>query len=65
MPHIAYNSTQASKALSLTKSQFLALVDEGVLPKPRKLGPYERWDAQELQATLRGERVSGYEDVKW
>lgn len=65
MNELAYDCTKASKALSLTKRQFLALVDEGILPKPKKLGPYERWDAQELLATMRGERITGFEDVKW
>jgi predicted DNA-binding transcriptional regulator AlpA len=55
----------AAKLLDMKISEFLALVSNGILPRPKKLGPLERWDAEELRAICRGERIDGYEDVKW
>ena len=62
---IALNASKASKALSLTKGQFLELVEEGTLPRPVKLGPYSLWDTEELQAIFRGDKVDGFEGIKW
>jgi hypothetical protein len=45
--------------------EFLSLVADGVLPGPRKVGPFQRWDTEELRAVMRGDLVDGFEDVKW
>lgn len=37
----------------------------GVLPRPRKVGPYERWDVEELRAVMRGDFADGFEDILW
>lgn len=62
---IAVGEKNAAKMLDLPVTRFRQLVSEGVLPRPRKIGPYERWDADELRAIIRGQMVDGYEDVKW
>jgi predicted DNA-binding transcriptional regulator AlpA len=51
--------------MDLPETQFLQLVSEGVLPRPRKIGPFERWDADELRAVLRGDKIDPLEDVQW
>ncbi|MBY6043290.1 hypothetical protein [Phaeobacter italicus] len=49
----------------MAPAQFRELVAQGVLPRPRKVGPLERWDAEELRSVMRGDFVDGYEDVQW
>ncbi len=55
----------AAALFEMTQGEFLALVDEGVLPKPQKIGPFERWGTDELKAIVRGEKADGYEEVEW
>lgn len=62
---IAVTEKNAAKLLDMPLSSFRELVAEGVMPRPRKIGPFERWDAEELRAILRGEKQDGYESVKW
>lgn len=62
---IAVAEKGAAQLLDLKITQFRNLVSEGILPRPRKVGPYERWDAEELQAVLRGDLADGFEDVQW
>ncbi|EBA18364.1 hypothetical protein RSK20926_11614 [Roseobacter sp. SK209-2-6] len=62
---IAVAETGAAKMMDMKPSEFRELVAQGVLPRPRKVGPYERWDAEELRAVMRGDFVDGFEDVRW
>jgi hypothetical protein len=62
---IAVGEKGAAQLLDLKPADFRSLVDRGILPRPRKVGPYERWDAEELRAVMRGEFVDGFQDVKW
>lgn len=62
---IAVCEKNAAKMLDMPVQSFRSLVADGVLPRPRKIGPHERWDADELRATLRGQLIDGYEDVQW
>ncbi|MBY6056794.1 hypothetical protein [Leisingera daeponensis] len=62
---IAVAEKGAAQLLDMKPAEFRALVDQGVLPRPRKVGTYERWDAEELRAVMRGDFVDGFEDVKW
>ncbi len=62
---IALGEKKAAATLDMRPSEFRALVNDGILPKPRKIGPLERWDAEELRALLRGGQTDGYEDVRW
>lgn len=62
---IAVKSRTAARLMDLPETQFLQLVSEGVLPRPRKIGPFERWDADELRAVLRGDKIDPLEDVQW
>ncbi|MFW8594938.1 hypothetical protein [Cribrihabitans neustonicus] len=62
---IAVAEKGAAQLLDMKPAEFRALVAQGVLPRPRKVGPYERWDAEELRAVMRGDFVDGFEDVKW
>jgi DNA-binding IclR family transcriptional regulator len=55
----------AAALFEMTQGEFLALVEEGVLPRPQKIGPYERWETDELKAIVRGEKADGYEEIEW
>jgi hypothetical protein len=46
-------------------AEFRGLVDDGVLPKPTKIGGYERWDVEKLQRIARGEAADGIGEVNW
>ena len=65
MPPIAVAEKGAANLLDLKPAEFRRLVEQGVLPRPRRVGPYERWDAEELRAVMRGDFVDGFENVKW
>ncbi|MDO6456295.1 hypothetical protein Q4494_04330 [Celeribacter halophilus] len=56
---------KAAALLDLKPSEFRGLVEEGVLPRPTKIGGYERWDVEQLQAIARGEAARGMEGVSW
>jgi predicted DNA-binding transcriptional regulator AlpA len=62
---IAVAEKNAAKMLDMRPNEFRNLVNEGILPRPRKVGPFERWDADELKAVMRGDGGDGFEDVKW
>ena len=62
---IAVAEKRAAKLLDMKPAEFRALVNQGILPRPRKIGPYERWDAEELRSIVRGDHVDGFEDVQW
>ena len=62
---IAVAEKGAAQLLDLKPAEFRTLVTQGVLPRPRKVGPYERWDAEELRAVMRGDFADGFEDVEW
>ncbi len=55
----------AAALFEMTQGEFLALVKEGVLPKPQKIGPYERWETDELKAVAKGTKTDGYEEIQW
>jgi predicted DNA-binding transcriptional regulator AlpA len=62
---IAVGEKSAAKMFDMDVRQFRDLVRKGVLPRPRQIGSFDRWDAEELRAVVRGQMVHGYEDVKW
>ena len=47
-PPRAMRADRAANYLSMSKSQFLKLVDEGRLPKPKRLGGIVFWDRAKL-----------------
>lgn len=44
----------AAQLLDMTPSEFLALVNAGALPRPTRVGNFERWSVADLDAILRG-----------
>jgi predicted DNA-binding transcriptional regulator AlpA len=62
---IAVGEKTAAKMLDLPIESFRSLVSDGTLPRPRSIGPHERWDAEELRAIIQGQMINGYEDVPW
>jgi len=52
----------AASLLCMKRAEFLNLVEQGALPSPCRLN---RWDVQELQSIMRGDKACGYEDTKW
>ncbi|MBV1865821.1 MAG: hypothetical protein KUG74_15500 [Rhodobacteraceae bacterium] len=53
------NDRNAAALLDMKPAEFRGLVDDGVLPKPTKIGGYERWDVEQLQTIARGEATEG------
>lgn len=54
----------AARLLDMKPDAFRELVDKGYLPPPRRIGNLERFDLAELQAVIRGDKISGGE-MKW
>jgi predicted DNA-binding transcriptional regulator AlpA len=55
----------AAQLLDMRPADFLALVDEGHLPRPREIGGLKRWDVEELRRIITGEAAEGMGDVRW
>lgn len=55
----------AAKLLDMKPAEFLKLVQEGHLPKPRNIAGLERWDVDELRQIGRGEIAVGMIGVQW
>jgi predicted DNA-binding transcriptional regulator AlpA len=58
-PHIdrawlprAMRAEQASEYLSMSRSTFLKLVNEGKMPKPIKIGAMSTWDRYDIDAAF-------------
>ena len=62
---IAYDQKRAAKAMCMSEKEFSELVDQGVLPKPKMLGRYPRWDAALLKRIVSGDLGDGRGDVQW
>ena len=56
---------KAAALLDLKPAEFRGLVDDGVLPKPTKIGGFERWDVEQLRTIVRGEAADGIGEVNW
>ena len=59
------NEKTSAMLLDMKPKEFLSLVDSGILLRPVRIGPFERWDMQELRAIERGEALDGFENVIW
>ncbi len=57
--------SKAAKLLDMTQSEFLHLVNEGVLPHPCQLGEFERWDVAQLKAIASGETADVVGGIEW
>ncbi len=53
------NDKNAAALLDMKPAEFRGLVDDGVLPKPTKIGEFERWDVEQLQSIARGDAAAG------
>ena len=56
---ILAGETKAAQLLDMKPADFAALVEAGHLPKPCKIGDFDRWDVDELRRIARGEAVGG------
>lgn len=50
---------KAAALLDMKPAEFRGLVDDGVLPKPKNIGGFERWDVEQLQSIARGDAAEG------
>lgn len=50
---------KAAALLDMKPAEFRGLVEDGVLPKPTKIGGFERWDVEQLQSIARGDAAEG------
>lgn len=62
---ILANERSAAKLLDMKPAEFRALVDDGFLPKPAKIGDFERWDVEQLRAVACGDLVDGVGQIEW
>lgn len=53
------NDRSAAALLDMKPAEFRGLVNDGVLPKPTKIGGFERWDVEQLQSIARGDAAEG------
>ncbi len=58
------NDRNAAALLDMKPAEFRGLVDDGVLPRPTKIGDFERWDVEQLQSIARGDAAEGG-PIKW
>ncbi len=63
-PHFA-SEKSAARLLDMKTSEFVRLVADGHLPKPRDIGGHKRWDMLELRQIISGQLSEGMGDVKW
>lgn len=56
---ILASADKAARLLDMTRGQFLELVAEGHLPRPRRIGQLERFDVEELRKVARGDMIGG------
>lgn len=52
---IAVKDTTAASMLDLPASEFRRLVEAGVLPAPCRIGKYERWRVDMIEAVVNGD----------
>ncbi|MBR9763873.1 MAG: hypothetical protein GYB53_10195 [Rhodobacteraceae bacterium] len=62
---ILASESKAAKLLDMKPSDFRALVDAGVLPKPAEIGGFKRWDVEQLRAIASGDLASGPAVIEW
>ena len=51
-PPKGLRADRAAAYLDMSKSKFLALVDEGIIPRPKNLGGVKIWDRAGLDAVV-------------
>jgi len=56
---------RAAALLDMKPTEFLQLVNDGVLPKPTLIGAHKRWDVEQLQDIARGQAIDGLAEVVW
>ncbi|MDJ0858639.1 MAG: hypothetical protein QNI90_18715 [Dinoroseobacter sp.] len=62
---ILASERSAAKLLDMKPADFRSLVDAGVLPKPAKIGEFERWDVEQLRAIASGDLANGPGVIEW
>lgn len=55
----------AAKLLDMKPAEFRALVDEGVLPGPKRVGEFDRWEVEHLKLVACGNAIEGMGGVSW
>ena len=62
MTHLALTDRRAAQALDMPVTQFRAVVDQGALPPPVRIGGQERLRVDDLRAILSGDKAKPTED---
>ena len=63
-PTFFVKETEAAKMLSMKPREFRDLVHAGALPGPRKIGPLERWDVEQIVSIVRGDAVRHTQELE-
>ncbi|MDO8983799.1 hypothetical protein [Cypionkella sp.] len=53
------SEASAAKLLDMKPAELRAQVEAGNLPPPKQIGPFERFDVDELRRVIRGEAMGG------
>ena len=53
-----------ARLLDMTIGEFKSLVAAGVLPPPRIIGPFERYDVEDIKTAIRRDK-SGDDRMNW
>lgn len=55
----------AAGLFCMKPAEFRQLVEDGALPKPVRIGGFDRWDVEQLQSIARGDAADGMGHIKW
>ena len=55
----------AARLLDMKASEFRSLVENGHLPRPRKIGGMDRWEVAELTQIVNGETAMAAMGMEW
>ncbi|TMV14433.1 helix-turn-helix transcriptional regulator [Arenibacterium halophilum] len=61
---ICVRETRAAQLLDLTSKEFRDLVSKGALPRPVRVGGFDRWRVSDLEAILNGDAALPSEDIE-
>ena len=62
---ILADAKTAAQLLCMKPREFLSLVEAGHLPRPCRVGDFERWRVGDLERIASGDAVDGQGEIEW
>jgi hypothetical protein len=62
---ILADAKTAAQLLCMKPGEFLGLVEAGHLPRPYRVGDFERWHVGDLERIATGAAIDGQGEVAW